>query len=102
MYCELTSPGRMKRPGRILPDVASGNAPSPVMSHPAATISAASSPNGRCPSRSDPVNAASAPRAQATGSMKRRVEPDSPQSSTAPLSAARMPFSRLLGMGKMR
>ncbi len=46
-----------------------------------------------------PVNVTSAPSAQATGSMKRRVEPDSPQSSVAPASARSNPCSRLLGAG---
>ena len=43
---------------------------------------------GRSPSRGEPTKVASAPRAQATGSMKRSVEPDSPQSRVAPARSA--------------
>lgn len=84
MYCELTLPGRIKVPGRMRPLVLSGKPPRPCRSQPAAMISSESGERGRAPRRPWPTKVASAPSAQATGSIKRSVEPLSPQSSVPP------------------
>ena len=99
MYCELTLPGRIKVPGRMRPLVLSGKPPRPCRSQPAAMISSESGERGRAPRRPWPTNVASAPSAQATGSIKRSVEPLSPQSSVPPASALSRPNSILFIVG---
>ena len=99
MYCELTFPGSSKRPARMRPEVRRGSPVAPWNVQPAAMSSSVSGAMGRSPSRGEPTKVASAPRAQATGSMKRSVEPDSPQSRVAPARARKMPCSRLLSTG---
>ena len=81
------------------PLVLSGKPPRPCRSQPAAMISSESGESGRAPRRPWPTNVASAPSAQATGSIKRRVEPLSPQSSVPPASALSRPNSILFIVG---
>ena len=99
MYCELTLPGSTKVPGRMRPLVLSGKPPRPCRSQPAAMISSESGESGRAPRRPWPTKVASAPSAQATGSIKRSVEPLSPQSSVPPARALSRPNSTLFMVG---
>ena len=75
-------PGRTNRPCASCPAIRSGSA-SAVQSTPCRRRRAVSTSIGRAGSRPRPVSSAEIPAAAATGSRKRRVEPDSPQSSTA-------------------
>ena len=81
------------------PLVLSGKPPRPCRSQPAAMISSESGERGRAPRRPWPTKVASAPSAQATGSIKRSVEPLSPQSSVPPASALSRPNSILFMVG---
>ena len=99
MYCELTLPGSTKVPGRMRPLVLSGKPPRPCRSQPAAMISSESGESGRAPRRPWPTKVASAPSAQATGSIKRSVDPLSPQSSVPPARALSRPNSTLFMVG---
>ena len=99
IYCELTLPGSTKVPGRMRPLVLSGKPPIPCRSQPAAMISSESGESGRAPRRPWPTKVASAPSAQATGSIKRSVEPLSPQSSVPPARALSRPNSTLFMVG---
>ena len=99
IYCELTLPGSTKVPGRMRPLVLSGKPPRPCRSQPAAMISSESGESGRAPRRPWPTKVASAPSAQATGSIKRSVDPLSPQSSVPPARALSRPNSTLFMVG---
>ena len=87
-YCELTEPGRRKRPGFRRPDTENGGF-SPEKEQPRSLIASVREPSGRLASRPRTFTENPPHSAAATGRRKRSVEPLSPQSSSgaAPVSA---------------
>ena len=79
MNCDDTPPSMVYVPPGSRPLQSRGRVPLALNSTPCATISSCKGDSGRSGSLPSPLNSQYAPSAAATGSIKRRVEPLSPQ-----------------------